>query len=786
MCNRLLLLYIQINHKKQIMRRVLLLLLATAMQVSIFAATGSDVFEISGQITDVRTKEGIPFLNISIKGTTVGVVSDKEGNFRLNNVPKGCNTIVVSGVGYRKVEKHFDLAGKGIIRLNIETEAENIAMDEVVVSASRNERNKKEAPIIVGIINPRVFETTNSNNLAQGLNFQTGLRVENSCQNCGFPQVRINGLDGQYSQILIDSRPIFSSLSGVYGLEQLPTNMVERVEVTRGGGSALYGTNAVGGIINIITKEPLRNSFSISNSTTLIDNKTPDINTTLNTSLVTDDFRSGVYMFASVRDRQHYDRDGDGFSEIGENKASTVGFRGYHKISDFSKITLEYHNLNEYRRGGNAFDRPPHEADIAEQTQYYTNGGGVKYDLMSKNYAQKLNLYSSFQHNKRTSYYGTSKDPNAYGSTKDITFVVGAQYTRQFTNLIFMPSELTLGTEYNANNLSDDAPGYDRFIDQKTHVTSGFIQNEWSTKKFGILAGIRLDKHNLVKDLILSPRFNLRYNPSEVVNLRATYSSGFRAPQAYDEDLHILAVSGEVALITIDPNLKPEKSHSFSGSVDLYPHIEGIKTNLLVEGFYTKLSDKFEVVEKGTDANGHISRMRINGPGAYVTGVNLEAKAIFSHRFDVQIGYTQQVSRYEQPLNWTDDGSLTPQKKMFRTPDSYGFISANFEVTENLLTSLTGTYTGNMLVQHVITTQNGSTTKSQYAETNTSPFFDLGFKASYDIPLTKNVKMQLNAGIQNIFDSYQKDLDKGPLRDSKYIYGPSLPRSVIFGAKIML
>ncbi len=89
---------------------------------------------------------------------------------------------------------------------------------------------------------------------ADGLNFQPGVRVENNCQNCGFQQVRINGLEGPYTQILVDSRPIFSAQTGVYGLEQIPANMIERVEIMRGGGSALFGSSAIAGTINIITK----------------------------------------------------------------------------------------------------------------------------------------------------------------------------------------------------------------------------------------------------------------------------------------------------------------------------------------------------------------------------------------------------------------------------------------------------------------------------------------------------------------------------------------------------
>lgn len=747
------------------------------------------VTSINGQIIHTKTRLIIPFLNISLKGTTVGTMTDANGRYNLKGIPQGSHTLIVTGVGFKRVEKPVLITQGKSLELNLETEEESIAMNEVVISASRNERNRQEAPVIVSIINPKVFETTNSTNLSQGLNFQAGLRVENSCQNCGFPQVRINGLDGQYSQILIDSRPIFSSLSGVYGLEQLPTNMIERVEVIRGGGSALFGSNAVGGTINIITKEPLRNSMSIGNNTTMMGFKTPDVNTTLNASLVSDDYKAGVYLFGMVRDRNHYDHDGDGFSELGMQNASTIGFRSYYKTGSFSKISLEYHNLNEYRRGGNNFDRPPHEADIAEQTQYYTNGGGIKYDIFSSDYRHRFNIFASLQHNNRSSYYGAGKDPNAYGVTTDLTVVTGMQYTVSFAKFLFLPSELTSGVEYNTNHLEDKAPGYNRYLDQKVHISSLFVQNEWSNTQFGILLGARLDKHNLIGDPIISPRVNIRYNPSKLVNFRATYSSGFRAPQAYDEDLHILAVSGEVAIIGIDPNLKAERSHSYSASIDLYPNLSSIKTNFLLEGFYTQLKDKFELVEAGTNAQGNLLRMRMNGPGAFVTGVNMEVKAFFSHEFDIQGGFTHQRSQYEQPLNWANDPSLAPQKKMFRTPDNYGFLTANYEITEELTTSLSGTYTGSMLVPHVISTvdpNNASLTVSKFTEKTTSQFVDMGFKMSYTIPLSKDMNIQLTAGIQNIFDSYQTDLDKGGLRDAKYIYGPALPRSLNFGVKISL
>lgn len=104
----------------------------------------------------------------------------------------------------------------------------------ILLTANRNETARRLAPTLVKVVTPKLFDLTNSHTLSQGLVFQPGVRVKTDCQNCGYSQVRINGMDGKYTQILIDSRPIFSALAGVYGLEQIPANMIERVEVVRG------------------------------------------------------------------------------------------------------------------------------------------------------------------------------------------------------------------------------------------------------------------------------------------------------------------------------------------------------------------------------------------------------------------------------------------------------------------------------------------------------------------------------------------------------------------------
>lgn len=733
---------------------------------------------IAGHVVSAKTGEHLPFIGLSLKGTTIGMVTDATGHYFLKNLPEGTYSLVASGVGYESEEREVTLRRGKTLEVNFVLSETAIDVDEVVVSANRGEASRREAATIVGVVSARALESTASNNLAEGLNYQPGLRVEYNCSNCGVPQLRINGLEGQYSQILLDSRPIFSSLASVYGLEQLPAGMIERTEVIRGGGSALFGANAIGGVVNIITKEPVRNTLTVSNVTSLLDGKRHDINTTLNGAFVSDDYRAGIYLFGMVRDRQHYDRNGDGFSEAPELGSETVGFRGYYKTGTYSKLTAEYHHIREFRRGGNRFDRPPHEADIAEQLRHNIDGGGLNFDLFSKDYRHRANFYVSAQHIGRDSYFGTNQNPDAYGKTNDETFVGGTQYAYSFRKLLFLPSELTFGAEFHYNRLHDRMLGYGRDMNQRTRTVGGYVQNEWKSEKVNFLLGARLDKHNLIDHAVFSPRVNFRYSPVKAVALRASYSSGYRAPQAYDEDLHVAAVGGDVALIELAPGLKPEYSHSVSGSLDLYRNFGSVQTNLLIEGFYTDLQDVFDLKEAGRDAAGNLILQRYNAPGATIRGINAELKAAFSPRVVLQAGYTWQRSRYREPVSWSEE--TAPQRRMFRTPDSYGYAVLTAGVARNFDVSLSGNYTGPMLVKHYA----GYVEKD--TETVTPRFWDLGFRLDYDIRLSAAFTVEVSAGMKNVLDRFQKDIDCGTDRDAKYIYGPALPRTFFFGVKFML
>lgn len=784
-----------------------LMLLAGALTVSFVAKAAEDNKPVAGDVLPVAIEkntdanvyghvinkssgEHLPFVTIQLKGTTIVTTTDHTGHYFLKNLPEGTFTVVVKMVGYKTQEKKVAIKHDATQELNFALASDDVDLDEVVVSANRNETQRRLAPNLVNVIGGKLFDITQSTCLAQGLNFQPGVRTEDNCQNCGFTQVRINGLDGHYSQILVDSRPVFSSLNGVYGLEQIPANMIDRVEVVRGGGSALFGASAIGGTINIITKEPIRNSASFGHTfMSQGGSNSFDNVTTGNVSLVTDDNKAGIYAYGQTRTRQGYDYDGDGYTELPELNNQTFGLNSYLRLSPYSKLSLQYHGIHEFRRGGNKLDQAPHEANIAEQAEHNIQGGGLTYNFYSPDEKNRLSAYFSFQTTARKSYYGgigegTDEDietaENAYGTTHNFTYVAGTQYVHSFDKLLFMPSDLTLGAEYSYDGIKDVILGYDRNFKQDVRIGSFFFQNEWKNKQWSFLLGGRSDKHNLVEHVIFSPRANLRFNPTENVNLRITYAGGFRAPQAFDEDLHVGVVGGERQVTVLAKNLKEERSNSFSVSADLYHKFGNVQTNLLIEGFYTDLNNVFALRQLDQpDAQGNTVQERYNAYGAKVLGLNIEGKAMFTRWFSLQAGLTLQQSHYDEAIAWNDGVPEQKYKKMMRTPNTYGYFTASFTPVKRFTASVTGNYTGSMLVGHSA----GSGVEEPVA-VNTPKFMEVNMKLSYDFPIYKYLTLQVNGGIQNITNAYQKDFDKGWNRDSNYIYGPSLPRSYYVGVKI--
>src|SRR6056297_852 len=746
---------------------------------------------------DVRSEgEHIPFATIAIEGTTIAIAADATGHFKMTDLPVGKHTVVISAVGYKNFKQEIELKANEGVTLYAELKPDNIGIEQVVVSADRNEKSGKETPSIVNTINPKLFQRTQNVTLAEGLSFSPGLRMENNCQNCGFSQIRMNGLEGPYSQILINSRPVFSGLAGVYGLELIPANMIERIEVIRGGGSSMYGGNAIAGTINLITKDPIANIFSASvqqgyNGVAENYDTSGDYNISLNGSLVSDDYKTGLSLFGFHRKRDPFDANGDGFSELASIDNLTVGTRIYQRVATRGKITLDYFHIKEFRRGGNNFELPLHEADIAESVDHNINSGAINFDLLMREH-DKFSVFASAQGVNRDSYYGAEQDLSAYGKTEDLTHSIGAQYIRHVDRLLFSPADIIAGLETNGSNLTDTKLGYYNpetdshadntlIADQKISTQAAFLQSEWKMDKLVFSAGLRFDHYNISNEIqsdekvngdVLSPRISLLYNFADNIQFRAGFARGFRAPQIFDEDLHIETSGSRQVLHRNANDLKQESSNSFTASLDYSNFNGGWQYQFLVEGFYTQLIDPFANEFGSPNEDGVVVYTRVNSEeGAKVAGVNLELNASPSKELQFQSGFTFQKSRYEEVQEFNET-------RFFRTPDTHGYISLNYSPVPLFDIAVTGNYTGPMLVPYfgprLENPEEGKLNKSD-------SFFEAGVKLTYDIKITENVVVQLNGGVKNLFDSYQDDFDAGINRDPAYIYGPLSPRTIYFG-----
>jgi outer membrane receptor for ferrienterochelin and colicins len=207
------------------MKYILNLLVLTFLYSTSLLAQKSDA-NIFG---DVQAEgEHLPFVSVYLKDTQHGTMTDLSGHYMLTNLPVGEHTLVASLMGYKPVEKKITIVKGHSQEINFVMEEQVMSLDDIVITGTKTFKRKTESAVVVNVMEGKKLEMLQAGTLSEGLAFQPGLRMEPDCQTCNYTQLRMNGLGGAYSQILINSRPVFSPLTGLYGLEQIPTKMKER------------------------------------------------------------------------------------------------------------------------------------------------------------------------------------------------------------------------------------------------------------------------------------------------------------------------------------------------------------------------------------------------------------------------------------------------------------------------------------------------------------------------------------------------------------------------------
>lgn len=571
------------------MKNIFTVLLVLLLQVAYSQNDGN--CNISGKITcEGKSVDfaviGIPDLNLSSQ--------TNNGQYTLNNVKSGKHTIKVSAVGYEPYSRSISLSENQQLHFNIELIESETLLKEVVVTGTLKETDKSNSAVNIEVITPKLFQRNPSPNIFESLSMVNGVRPQLQCNVCATGDIHINGMEGPYTMVMIDGMPIVSALSTVYGLMGIPNSMIGRVEIQKGPASTLFGSEAVGGLINIITKNAYSApKFTFDAMGTSYNEYNADMGYRFNIKNKAASLISLNYYNYDKR----YDINNDNFTDIPLQKRISV-FNKWtftRKENRIANIGLRY--MYEDRFGGEMnWNNNFRGGDSIYGESVYTS----RFELMG-NYQlpikEKVIFYYSFNNHDQNSAYGN-------------TFYIADQKIG-FGQLVWdrplnIKNNLLVGTAvrytyYDDNTLvtqSDDTISR-KNIPSKTWLPGIFVQHETNfNPKHTLLAGVRYD-YNTHHGNIYSPRLNYRWKPNEKNIIRFSIGNGYRVVNLFSEDHAAFNGSRKVVIAN---KLKPEQSWNASLNYNKLFSTENICGNIDLNLFYTYFSNKI-IADYYTDPN---------------------------------------------------------------------------------------------------------------------------------------------------------------------------------------
>ena len=685
-------------------------------------------------------------------------------------------------------------------------------LDPLVVTGTRTAQRLSETPIRTEVLGARELGLSAARTFADAIELLPGARVENNCQNCGTSEVLLLGLEQKYTQLLFDGVPLFSGLASVYGIDQIPTLFVDRIEVVKGGGSAMYGSGAVGGVINLIARRPAQSGGVVEARGDRVGGASA---TTFGAVLdqVAPDNRWLFSAYGQTSRADPVDLNADGFSDLTRKRLHVAGFRHVHRVGP-GELRLEYGRTEEFRRGGNRFELVDHLADISERIDTRRDAATVSWSV-SRRDDWDGQVVAGFARIDRQTFYGGLFGRGAdealvpesslgagdndqafldrgyrrvgevaqdqYGFTKNWVWSLDTQFNREFG-----PHLLSVGAQYYRERITDLVP-VSSFVTEYPIVgddVSGdsvavFAQDQWRlNERWTFVAGVRADRNSELERPVVSPRLNLKWQASRELVLRATYATGFRAPQPFDEDLHIELIAGDRTKTRQAKELGPEKSRSMLLSAEYKPEFADGRLAIESTLFLTRIRGTFANSQVKIDPVGSEAfRERYNGPDAHVGGVELNIGALPRPNLRLDFGLVAQVARFKRAVTIFDDGAgtLVEERDFLETPRRYAVVQVTYLQPRFADVVLNATYTGHMKqINQRIGVLNA----------RTRDFLVWNATLSRRFPLTRTTGVVASGGVRNLFDSRQSDLESGPDRDPYYLYGPRTPRTYFVSAKV--
>lgn len=579
--------------------------------------------EVTGLV--MNSSEPVPYANVYFKGTQIGTSTDENGKFSLAPPESGHYTLIISAIGFFEYNERLAIKENQSVERRFNLRPKHTEMDEIVISGTLKEVNRLETPVPVEVYTPTFFRKNPTPSIYEAMQNVNGVRPQMNCNVCNTGDIHINGLEGPYTMVLIDGMPIVSGLSTVYGLFGIPNSIIERVEVVKGPASSLYGSEAVGGLINVITKDADKSpQFSADYMLSSWNEHNLDLSYKLAVSEKVN-VLSGVNYFNYSNP---IDNNGDGFTDITLQDRLSV----FNKIDieqpDNRKLTFATRFLYEDRWGGEMNWTPEFRGgDVVYGESIYTKRWEFisRYDL-----PENLNLSVSYNYHDQNSVYGDM----AYLGTQQIGFSQ-LTWNKQIDNHDILAGTALRLTHYEDNTTATINPNW-------VILPGIFIQDDISlASNHNLLLGMRYD-HQSEHGNIWTPRMAYRWKLSENDIFRINAGTGFRVVNLFTEEHAALTGARDVV---ITEALEPEQSYNINLNYikRLYPKW-GI-VNLELAGWNTYFTNQI-LPDYDTDPNQIIYD---NLEGSAVTrGISANTDIEFSNGLSMMLGVTYMDVYFEE------------------------------------------------------------------------------------------------------------------------------------------
>jgi outer membrane receptor for ferrienterochelin and colicins len=689
---------------------IFILLGYTALQ----AQTG----KVSGTVTD--GKAGVTAASIVVQGTDFSAVADENGNYSIEGIPAGSYNVMAISVGYTHYGQSVVVNEGETATLNFILQQDEESLDEVVITGTMKEVTRMDSPIPVEVITPKLFKKNPTPSLFEAVGMVNGVQPQLNCNVCNTGDIHINGMEGPYTMILIDGMPIVSALSTVYGLSGIPNSIVERIEVVKGPASSLYGSEAMGGIINVITKAPYKAPVvSADYFFTGWGEHSLDAAVKINAGKATSLLGVNYFNYQVKADKNH-----DNFTDLTQQNRISVFNKWDFERKENRQASIAGRYVYEDRWGGEMDWTPAFRgSDSIYGESIYTERAEVigLYQLPA---TERIFTQFSYNWHNQDSYYGTTP----YMATQQVAFMQ-AYWDKQLGN----SHTLLLGAAFRYTHYDDNTPGtaHENGANnpQETPLPGFFIQDEWTLNdKHKLLGGYRFD-YDKNHGGVHSPRVAYKFSPNEHNTLRASFGTGFRVVNLFTEDHAALTGSRDVV---IAETLRPERSYNGNLNYVLKVPTDHFVLGLDATGFYSYFTNKI-IGDFDSDPN-RIIYNNLNGH-AISQGISLNTDLMFNFPLKVMAGISyMDVFQMEENQN----GNLQRIQQLHAPKWSGNFV-ATYSFPGNYSLDFTGNWYGPMRLPIL-----PNDYRPEY-----SPWFIIA-----NIQATKKFDygLEIYGGVKNLFD----------------------------------